>query len=398
MAVKHHSTVWIQTVDDTEAFVLSTDGATEFGEYRGNGSPNGVVTANQGSTYHDTSGSFWLKTTGSGDTGWQEIGAGVSDTSITTGTLGTAGDNRTANFGGSNSLTLTNMTTFDVSASSDITLSTTAGEADVVSTAFNVKNASAIGGILRLYDTDDSNFVGIESPGTIATNYTMRLPDAAPTANGQVMAFTTSGVASFTSVGTGGMDFKGAWDASSGAFPDASPNSKGDYYKVTVAGTQDSVAFAVGDTLIAEVDSASTSTYTGNWFKVDNTDVVTSVHGRIGAVIGVLDDYQADLITNTPTGFTTGTEVQTAIDEIVTEVEKSASHSQTYGNGVLTTFTITHNLNTEQVHVTCKEEGGDENVIYPTIKTFLANSFVIEHSVAPSTDEFRVTVTKVLRP
>lgn len=40
----------------------------------GVGSPQGVVTANQGTTYLQTdTGSFWAKQTGTGNTGWLEL-------------------------------------------------------------------------------------------------------------------------------------------------------------------------------------------------------------------------------------------------------------------------------------------------------------------------------------
>lgn len=40
----------------------------------GIGSPQSVVTANPGSTYIDTStDNFWVKTTGTGNTGWTEL-------------------------------------------------------------------------------------------------------------------------------------------------------------------------------------------------------------------------------------------------------------------------------------------------------------------------------------
>ena len=44
------------------------------GTFSGVGSPEGVVTANPGSVYTDTStGGFWNKLTGSGNTGWQQL-------------------------------------------------------------------------------------------------------------------------------------------------------------------------------------------------------------------------------------------------------------------------------------------------------------------------------------
>lgn len=52
----------------------STGSGPGTGTFSGTGSPEGVVTASPGSTYLQTeSGSFWMKQTGTGNTGWLEI-------------------------------------------------------------------------------------------------------------------------------------------------------------------------------------------------------------------------------------------------------------------------------------------------------------------------------------
>lgn len=89
----------------------------------------------------------------------------------------------------------------------------------------------------------------------------------------------------------GQLEYQGTWNASTNtptlAVPPAS-TTKGDYYVVSTAGTFDSKTFAVGDWIISDGTQ---------WDKVDNTDAVTSVAGRIGAVTLA----QADI-----TGLTTG--------------------------------------------------------------------------------------------
>jgi hypothetical protein len=62
------------------------------------------------------------------------------------------------------------------------------------------------------------------------------------------------------------------------------PEEKGHYYVVSVAGVFGGIDFQVGDWII------SNGTY---WEKVDNTDAVTSVFGRIGAILALEADYQA---------------------------------------------------------------------------------------------------------
>lgn len=59
---------------------------------------------------------------------------------------------------------------------------------------------------------------------------------------------------------------RGSWSAASGSFPSGS--TAGYWWTVSVAGTVDGVTFLVGDRVAAKVNSASTSTYSGNWTKV----------------------------------------------------------------------------------------------------------------------------------
>ncbi len=70
-------------------------------------------------------------------------------------------------------------------------------------------------------------------------------------------------------------------------------------YDVTVGGTQDlgsgNITFDVNDQVVLGSD--------GTWTKRDFTDAVTSVHGRIGAVVAVSGDYDADEITETNTRY-----------------------------------------------------------------------------------------------
>ena len=56
------------------------------------------------------------------------------------------------------------------------------------------------------------------------------------------------------------------------------------YYVVDAAGTQFTLVFNIGDWIIS---NGST------WEKVDNTDAISSVFGRTGAVVGVSTDYSS---------------------------------------------------------------------------------------------------------
>jgi len=100
----------------------------------------------------------------------------------------------------------------------------------------------------------------------------------------------------------GQVEYKGLWNATTNnptlTNPDATAH--GNYYIVSVAGTQFSIDFQIGDWVINT---------NGSWLKVDNTDAVSSVFGRTGAVAASNGDYTADQITETATRvFVTPTE------------------------------------------------------------------------------------------
>lgn len=78
-------------------------------------------------------------------------------------------------------------------------------------------------------------------------------------------------------------DLKGTWDASGGTFP--AGDTAGWYYIVDTPGTVDGVSFAEFDRIVALTDSASASTYAGNWLKMSNVSgTVVEVNGKSGAV------------------------------------------------------------------------------------------------------------------
>jgi hypothetical protein len=94
----------------------------------------------------------------------------------------------------------------------------------------------------------------------------------------------------------GTVTYKGTWSASTNTPTLVDPPSSitnGNYYVVSAAGTQFSLSFNIGDWIISNGSA---------WEKVDNTDAVSSVFGRMGAVVGVSTDYSAVGITNTALG------------------------------------------------------------------------------------------------
>jgi hypothetical protein len=104
----------------------------------------------------------------------------------------------------------------------------------------------------------------------------------AETAQAAAQAAQAAAEAAAASIG-GPMIFQGVWDASAGTFPGTVGRKKGWTYIVSVAGTVGGQAFEVNDKLVALVDTASTTVYAANWFRLE-ADLVQAVAGLQGDI------------------------------------------------------------------------------------------------------------------
>lgn len=121
---------------------------------------------------------------------------------------------------------------------------------------------------------------------------------------GRVLTSDANGLASWQAIPISLMSFLGNWNASTNtpALVDGT-GDQGDVYRVSVAGSQDLgsglISFDIGDWVY----------YTGAvWEKGDNTDQVSSVFGRTGAVVAATNDYtwaQIDKTTSSLVDITT---------------------------------------------------------------------------------------------
>ena len=68
-------------------------------------------------------------------------------------------------------------------------------------------------GDLRLADSDSSNYVALQAPTTVGSNYTLTLPNAVPGITGQALVSDTNGNLSWSTVATG----YNAWDVANGS-------------------------------------------------------------------------------------------------------------------------------------------------------------------------------------
>ncbi len=179
-----------------------------------------------------------------------------------------------------------------------------------------------------------------------------------------------------------GMVYQGNWDASSGSFPGGGSAQTGAFYTVSVSGTVDSISFAIGDRIIAIIDNASTSTYSGNWTKTDSTDEVTSVNGEVGNV--VLDT--GDISAVTDNNYVTDAELS------VLQGLSGKFSSTITGNAASTSFGVTHNFNTRDVIVDVYDNDTFETVLVDVVRTSV-NLVTISFASAPANlKEYRVVV------
>ncbi|NWK11312.1 hypothetical protein [Clostridium cadaveris] len=90
--------------------------------------------------------------------------------------------------------------------------------------------------------------------------------------------------------------------------------------------------------------------------------------------------------------------VEDATHRFATDTEKSSwnsrtrKYSATIGNGSLTTIPVTHSLNTMDIDITVREAASPYNVVYTDIQIVDANRINLLFAVAPTSNQFRVTV------
>jgi hypothetical protein len=232
--------------------------------------------------------------------------------------------------------------------------------------------------------------VGLSGGGPIDSDVTLTVDNAVVQLKSEKGA--NNGYASLDSTGKvptsqlpdtviGGVDYKGAWNASTNT-PDigAGTPDKGDYYVVSTGGST-----SLGG--ITDWNENDWAIYNGTaWEKVDNTDSVASVFGRAGTVVAQASDYDANQIDydNTTSGLT-ATDTQAAIDEVEGRVDTLESNTANAPSKYSTTTTlgtaqgsvvITHNLGTKAVTFSVTDTSTD-TFVYVAAEATTTNTITL---------------------
>ncbi len=204
---------------------------------------------------------------------------------------------------------------------------------------------------IRLSDSDSSNYVAFRSPAIVASNVLWTLPGADGT-SGQVLATNGVGTLSWSTPNNG--DITGITTSAGSALSGGVASGAASLSVVTdnstievngsnqlqikdagvtdakvsainiakiVSGPSDYFSYMPAATECANNEVLKWNAVSDRWLcgTDNNSDLVTSVFGRTGAVTATAGDYTATQITNTAAGNIAATTTQSAINELDTE-------------------------------------------------------------------------------
>ena len=120
------------------------------------------------------------------------------------------------------------------------------------------------------------------------------------------------------------------------------------------------------------------STITGSTDLTVNRALISSAAGKVAVSV----------TTATELSYVNGvtSAIQTQFDA------KPGKHSESVGNGALTSIVVTHSLNTRDVSVVVIETGTPYEMVIPDIEMTTVDTVTVKFSVAPTTNQYRVTV------
>lgn len=260
------------------------------------------------------------------------------------------------------------------------------------------------------------------STGNVAEVDIITATDLTGAANSNIPS--AAAVKAYVDAATGGLgNLEGGWDASIGVFPTGSSpvsgTKKGDYWYVSFGGTVGGVTFNVGDVIIARVDNASV-TVASDWIQLEvNRDQATE--STLGLVTLATQTEvntgtnSTDAVTPATLAGRTATETRSGIAEIATQTEvntgtddativtplklktlldnRTGGYAANVGDGVATSFALTHGLGTRDVVVAIYDNSTYEEVITDVVLTS-TSVVTVTFAVAPASNAYRVVIKK----
>lgn len=184
---------------------------------------------------------------------------------------------------------------------------------------------------------------------------------------------------------SGALIYKGGYNASTNTPNlDSSPSGiiQGYTYTVTANGTFFTEEVEIGDMIIAEITNP---TVLDDW---------TVVNKNIPDIVSASETEEGLIELATSGGTNTGTDDLRAVTPLKLKINIATyRYQETFGNGALTTFTITHNLGTLDVFIQVKEVSTGATIIVDD-KAATTNTVTITVNTAPTTNQYRVTIIK----
>lgn len=137
---------------------------------------------------------------------------------------------------------------------------------------------------------------------------------------------------------------------------------------------------------------------------LDSKETPSGAQSKADAALNSAKSYTDSLITSivdsAPDALNTFREIAEAIGEdpnfattIFNALNKKANkHSQAIGNGLDTTFVVTHNLDTRDVVITIRETSAPYAQVITDVEMTTTNTVTVKFAEAPATDQYTITI------